>query len=83
MIEQIQVGLKNNTPVLVKDIGKGPVGSTKRFGARPWDGKGEVVGGITLMYKGANSSEAIQNVHDRIEIVKNHYQKGVPYLPLS
>jgi cobalt-zinc-cadmium resistance protein CzcA len=85
-IEQIQVGLKNNTPVLVKDIGKVQLGAPKRFGAMTMDGKGEVVGGITLMYKGANSSEAIQNVHDRIEIVKKSLPEGVhiyPYLDRS
>lgn len=85
-IEQIPVGLKNGTPVLVKDIGKVQLGAPKRFGAMTMDGKGEVVGGITLMYKGANSSEAIENVHQRIETVKKSLPEGVeiyPYLDRS
>jgi cobalt-zinc-cadmium resistance protein CzcA len=85
-IEQIPVGLKNGTPVLVKDIGKVRLGYPKRFGAMTMDGKGEVVGGITLMYKGANSSDAIKNVHQRIEIVKQSLPDGVeiyPYLDRS
>ena len=50
------------------------------------DGKGEAVGGITLMLKGGNSSEAIQNVHERIELIKKSLPEGIgiyPYLDRS
>src|SRR5690606_5237477 len=48
--------------------------------------KGEVVGGITLMLKGANSSEAIENVHQRVAEVQKSLPPGVhlvPYLDRS
>jgi len=85
-IENIVIGTRNGTPVLVGDVGTVQLGAPKRFGAMTMDGKGEVVGGITLMLKGANSSEAIDNVKDRIEQVKKSLPEGVrlnPYLDRS
>ncbi len=85
-IEQIVVSNRNNIPVLVRDIGNVQLGSPKRFGAMTMDGKGEVVGGITLMYKGANSSAATKNVKDRVDAVKKSLPEGVhlyPYLDRS
>ncbi len=85
-IERIVVGNRNGIPVLVKDVSTVQLGAPKRFGAMTMDGKGEVVGGITLMLKGANSSEAIANVHERIEEVKKSLPEGIilePYLDRS
>lgn len=85
-IRQMVVATRQGIPVLIQDIGKVQFGSPKRFGAMTMDGKGEAVGGITLMLKGANSSEAIQEVHSRIEEVKKSLPEGVslyPYLDRS
>ncbi|MCB9233256.1 MAG: CusA/CzcA family heavy metal efflux RND transporter [Bacteroidia bacterium] len=80
-IENIVVKNINGRPVLIRDLGKVGIGSAKRYGAMTMDGKGEVVGGITLMFKGANSSEAIANVHERVEQVKKSLPQGVQILP--
>lgn len=85
-IEGIAITTRNGIPVLIGDVAKVHFGSPKRFGAMTMDGKGEAVGGITLMLKGANSSEAISNVHARIEEVKASLPEGVhlyPYLDRS
>ncbi len=85
-IENIVVANRGNTPILVKNLGTVQLGSPKRFGAMTMDGLGEAVGGITLMLKGANSSAAIRNVHERIEHVKQSLPPGVriyPYLDRS
>jgi cobalt-zinc-cadmium resistance protein CzcA len=85
-IENIVVKKNENVPVLVRDIGEVKFGSPPRFGAMTKDGKGEAVGGITLMLKGANSSEAIENVHERIAEVQKSLPPGVrivPYLDRS
>jgi cobalt-zinc-cadmium resistance protein CzcA len=85
-IEQIMVAKRRGIPVLVRDVGTVQFGSAKRFGAMTMDGKGETVGGITLMLKGANSSEAIQNVKERVEVVRQSLPQGVelyPYLDRS
>jgi cobalt-zinc-cadmium resistance protein CzcA len=85
-IEQIVVKVRRGVPIRIKDVATVQFGSPKRFGAMTMDGEGEAVGGITLMFKGANSSEAIQNVHDRIEEVKKSLPEGIelyPYLDRS
>lgn len=85
-IEKIVVTVKDKAPILIKNIGTVGIGSPKRFGAMTMDGKGEAVGGIALMLKGANSSQAIANVQQRIEEIKKSLPQGVgiyPYLDRS
>ncbi len=85
-IRNIGIKVRRGVPVLIKDVGTVGFGHPKRYGAMTMDGKGETVGGITLMLKGANSSEAIQNVHERVEEVRQSLPKGVrlePYLDRS
>ena len=43
--------MTKKAPVLIKDIGTVQFGNAKRFGAMTKDGKGEAVGGITLMFE--------------------------------
>ncbi|KAB2859762.1 MAG: CusA/CzcA family heavy metal efflux RND transporter [Flavobacteriales bacterium] len=79
--------IKNEgTPVRIKDIATVGLGSPKRYGAMTMDGKGEVVGGITLMLKGANSSDAVEKVQERMALIQKSLPKGVeiyPYLDRS
>ncbi len=85
-IDQIVVKENGVAPVLIRDIAKTGYGSPSRYGAMTMDGKGEAVGGITLMLKGANSSQAIDNVHERIERIQSTLPEGVsiyPYLDRS
>lgn len=70
----------------IRDVATVTVGSAKRYGAMTMDGKGEVVGGATLMLKGANSSEALANVKERIAEISASLPEGVaiyPYLDRS
>ncbi|MEO5948167.1 MAG: efflux RND transporter permease subunit, partial [Chitinophagaceae bacterium] len=46
-------------PVLIKDVAKVQFGSPPRYGAMTYNGEKEVVGGIVLMLKGANSSDVV------------------------
>ena len=85
-IENILVRNQSGIPIKVGDIARVSLGSAKRYGAMTMDGKGEVVGGITLMFKGANSSEALANVKERMETVRKSLPEGVniyPYLDRS
>lgn len=85
-LNNIIVKHQGNNPVLIRDIAEVKWGSPKRYGAMTKDGKGEAVGGIALMLKGANSSEAIANVHERIERIQSSLPEGVsiePYLDRS
>ncbi len=80
-IGNIVLARRDGIPVFIRDVAKVHLGSPKRFGAMTMDGKGEAVGGITLMLKGANSSEAIANVRERVELVKKSLPEGVKLYP--
>ena len=85
-IEDIVVKSNNGVPVKVGNVGKVKFGSANRFGAMTKNGEGECVGGITLMLKGANSSDVISEVKKRVEKVQKLLPEGVylkPYLDRS
>lgn len=71
----------NGTPILIKDIGIVQFGSAVRYGAMTRNGEGEVVGGIVMMLKGANSSKVINNVKERISQIKESLPEGVEIRP--
>ncbi len=73
--------MHNGVPVLVRHVAEVQFGNAKRYGAMTRNGEGEAVGGITLMSKGANASEAITNVHERIAQVQNSLPEGVKIVP--
>ena len=82
-IENIVIKNHRGTPVLMKHVGDVKFGTAPRFGAMTKDGQGEAVGGITLMLKGANSSQVINEVKERVAQVQESLPEGVyihPYL---
>ncbi|MCE6991051.1 CusA/CzcA family heavy metal efflux RND transporter [Dyadobacter sp. CY323] len=77
-IEKIQVKTNpNGLPVLVRDIATVQFGSAVRYGAMTRNAEGEVVGGLVLMLKGANSSKVIGNVKARIGQIRKSLPEGV------
>ncbi|WP_194850765.1 CusA/CzcA family heavy metal efflux RND transporter [Nonlabens antarcticus] len=82
-LEKIAVKLNNGTPVLIRDVANVQFGHSVRYGAATRNGEGEVVTGIVMMLKGANSSAVINDVKDKIEQIKETLPEGVtiePYL---
>ncbi len=83
-IENIIVKSNNDgTPVLIRNIGTVNFGYATRYGAMTFNDKGEVVGAIVMMLKGANSSKVINNVKERIAKIEKTLPEGVviePYL---
>jgi cobalt-zinc-cadmium resistance protein CzcA len=70
-IENIVVKSQSNgTPILIKDVAKVQFGSPPRYGAMTYNGEKEVVGGIVLMLKGANSSEVAARVKERMKVIQ-------------
>jgi cobalt-zinc-cadmium resistance protein CzcA len=80
-IEKIVIKVNNKIPVLVKDVATVQFGNGVRYGAATRNGQGEIVTGIVLMLKGANSSEVIKNVKARIEQIKKTLPEGVEIEP--
>ncbi|MBN3034594.1 MAG: CusA/CzcA family heavy metal efflux RND transporter [Bacteroidales bacterium] len=85
-IRQILIRQVNGIPLTIGDVAEVSISSPPRFGAMTRNGKGEAVGGITLMLKGANTSQVIRNVKERVEEVRNILPEGIdihPYLDRS
>ncbi len=74
-IENIVIkNTSHGLPVLVKDVAKVQFGSPPRYGAMTYNGEKEVVGGLVLMLKGANSNEVVKRVKERMTSI----QKSLP-----
>jgi len=74
-IENILVKKQSNgIPVIIRDVAKVQLGSPPRYGAMTYNGEKEVVGGLVLMLKGANSAEVVAKVKDRMSSI----QKSLP-----
>lgn len=69
-IENIVVKQQSGIPVLVKDVATVQFGSPPRYGALTYNGEKEVVGGIVLMMKGANSASVVQLVKERMKTIE-------------
>lgn len=80
-IKKIVVKDVRGIPVLIRDIAEVKYGSAVRYGAMTRNNEGEVVGGIVLMLKGANSSEVIQNVKEKIQVIQKTLPEGVVIEP--
>lgn len=76
-IGKVVVAVRNGTPVLVRDIAQVREGHAPRYGAMTKDGKGEVVGGITLMLKGGNAYRVIEDVRERIDQIRKNLPEGL------
>ncbi|NOT50128.1 MAG: CusA/CzcA family heavy metal efflux RND transporter [Chitinophagaceae bacterium] len=73
-------------PVLVRDVATVQLGHATQYGALTRNAEGEVVGGIVLMLKGANSSIVINSVKDKIIQIQKSLPEGVviePFLDRS
>ena len=76
-LENVPVGLKNGTPVLVRDLGSVSFGPDVRRGAAEWQGEGEAVGGIVVMRYGMNALNVIDGVKARLREIAPSLPAGV------
>lgn len=78
-----QVVVKNVgvTPILIRDVAEVGEGHAVRYGAMTRNGKGEVVGGIVLMLKGASSEKTIAGVKERIAQIQKSLPEGLVIEP--
>ncbi|WP_133273737.1 CusA/CzcA family heavy metal efflux RND transporter [Hymenobacter radiodurans] len=80
-IGNIVVKQSGTTPLLVHDVAEVGFGHAMRYGAMTRDGKGETVGGIVLMLKGASSEQTIQGVKAQVVEIQKMLPKGVTIDP--
>lgn len=72
---------REGVPVYVRDVGEVVTGATVRQGAVTADGEGEIVAGIAMMLKGANSRTVVERVKERIAQIQKTLPKGVELIP--
>lgn len=71
----------NGTPLLIRDVAEVRIGGATRYGAMCYNDDGEVTGAIVMMLKGANSSEVIDDVKERVAQIQKSLPEGVVIEP--
>ncbi len=80
-IRGITVATRSGVPVHIGDVAEVGVGSLTRYGAVTADGEGEVVTGLALLRKGANSRLAVEGIKRELESIKTTLPEGVEIVP--
>jgi heavy metal efflux system protein len=73
--------LPDGTPVSIRDVAEVTIGMATRYGAVCYNDEGEVAGAVVMMLKGANSSEVIKNVKNKIAAIEKQLPEGVTIEP--
>lgn len=80
-IGNIVVANNHHQPIFLKDIARIRYGAQIRQGASTKDGKGEVVAGIVMMLKGANSRTVVEKVKAKLPEIQKSLPEGVVIKP--
>ena len=81
-IENVAIQRPNSqTPLFIRDVANIKIGYATRYGAMCYNDQGEVAGAIVMMLKGANSSEVIKSVKERIAQIQKTLPEGVEIEP--
>jgi len=68
-------------PLLMRDVATIKLGHSIRYGAMTQNGKNETVGAVVMMLKGANSSQVIAHVKERMAQIEKTLPEGVTIEP--
>ena len=80
-IRSITVTSRNGTPIHISDVAEVKINSLTRYGAVTADGQGEIVTGLVLLRKGANSRSTVEGVKNEIAALKSALPQGVELVP--
>lgn len=80
-IERIVLKSEDGTPVYLKDVADIRIGHQTRYGAVTRDGQGEVVIGMAIMLKGANSKVVVDRVRAEVPKIQKSLPAGVKINP--
>ncbi len=76
-VSKIVIKIIDGVPLLIRDVAEVHFGGAPRYGATTRDGQGEVVNGMVMMLKGANSAEVVRLVKEKLEVIKTTLPEGV------
>lgn len=71
----------SGTPLFIRDVAEVKLGYATRYGAMTYNDEGEVSGAVVMMLKGANSSDVIKNVKERVAQIQKTLPEGVVIEP--
>ncbi len=80
-IKKIVLKSEDGTPVYLHEIADVIIGDSPRQGAVTQDGKGEVVAGMVVMLRGANSRQVVNLVKQEIPKIQAMLPPGVRIIP--
>jgi cobalt-zinc-cadmium resistance protein CzcA len=81
-IENISIkATENGTPLFIRDVADVNIDYSTRYGAMCYNDKGEVAGAVVMMLKGANSSDVIKKVKERVAQIQKTLPEGVVIEP--
>lgn len=80
-IKKVTVAVRDGIPVRVRDVATVQIGSLTRYGAVTADSSGEVVTGLALLRKGANSRATVEGIKRELEKIKPTLPAGVRIVP--
>ena len=67
----------SGTPIFIRDVAEARIGSPVRYGALTYMDEGEVSGAVVLMLKGANASDVIGHIEERMKQIQKSLPEGV------
>jgi len=76
-LSDIVVAVHDGTPILVGDVATVMIGAITRYGAVSQDGKSEAVQGLVLGLRGANASEVVTGVRQKLDEIASALPAGV------
>ncbi|MCF6208079.1 MAG: CusA/CzcA family heavy metal efflux RND transporter, partial [Ghiorsea sp.] len=80
-IRRITVATRNGAPISLGQVATVKIGSLTRYGAVTADGEGEVVTGLVLLRKGANSRSTIEGIKTEMEALKSTLPEDIKIIP--
>lgn len=80
-IGSIVIKTAGGIPVLVRDVATVQFGNAIRFGSVTFNGEKEVVGGIVMMLKGANSAAVVNRVKEKMKTIQQSLPADVVIEP--
>jgi cobalt-zinc-cadmium resistance protein CzcA len=72
---------ESGAPIFISDVAEVNIGYATRYGALCYNDKGETSGAVVMMLKGANSSDVIENVKEKIAEIQKTLPEGVVIEP--
>lgn len=67
----------NGIPITIKDVAEVRFGNAVRYGAMTYNGEKDVVGGVVMMLKGANSADVVDRVKEKMKNIQKSLPKDV------